>query len=141
MQRGISIFGLVLLGASAVPFAMVTLIWLAFLATALLSPASWELRLWQSAAQSLGLMAAFWFGAFQVGTALRSTVINRYPRKRLPALAFGAVTLFSACILFWHLFRHDAKQLFPAELMLAAPGSIPLAFLSQHKKTNERAVG
>lgn len=133
-QRAISILGLVLLGASAVPFALVTFIWLLFVATAVFSPSSWELRLWQSIAQSAGLMAAFWFGAFQVGAVLSSTVTNRHTRKGLPALGFGAVTLSIACLLFWHLFRHDPKQLFPVDLMLAALGSIPLAFLSRHKQ-------
>ena len=104
MQRGISILGLALLAASAVPFAMVTFIWLLFVVTAVLSPSSWELRLWWSVAQSLGHMAAFWFGAFQVGAALRA--VSR--RRRVACAAESAVDV-CACFSCLHKFfiRYD----------------------------------
>jgi hypothetical protein len=137
MRRAISIVGFAFLSAGAIPFGVVTLIWLIFVGASILSPSEWSLSLLKSLGQCISLIVAFWYGAIHIGTTLLSPLRGLPHGKVSPSLIWGAATLSTACIVFWYLFRHDPKQLFSPNLLLLSIGAVPFALALLSKEKNE----
>ena len=133
MRRTISAIGLSFLIVGAIPFAVLTLVWSVFVVTSIVVPSAWSSQLLLSIAKVVGLMALFWYGAFQVGGRL-AVPFSRVARVRSNIrLLLGAVALVLASVVLWYTSRYDPKLSGWAPAFLGPIGAVPFCFVPNLK--------
>lgn len=134
MSRAQATVGIVLLVIGSVPFALLSFVWLVFLATSFFMLSAWSLALLLSVAKVVALMALFWFGALHVGHRLFSMYSGKPRLTRKWLLPLASIALAAACIAIWFFSLQDTKALFPAPAFLSPILAVPFAFLVRGKQ-------
>ena len=129
MPRARAAIGIFLLAVGSVPFALLSFVWLVFLATSFFTLSAWNSALLLSVAKVVALMALFWFEALHVGRRLFSLYSGKPRLTRKWLLPLASIALAAACIAIWFFSLQDTKALFPAPAFLSPLLAVPFAFL------------
>lgn len=132
--RIFSVVGISFLLLGALPFALLSMIWLIFVVGSVVFSSSWDLQLFLLMAELCVQMTFFWFGAYQVAACLFSAF--RRVRTPLPVrqLVLGTIALYIACLTIYSFGQHDPKLPFPIYLILLPLFAPPFAFLPPPRK-------
>lgn len=133
MPRTLAVIGIFFLVMGSIPFALLSMIWMAYVGTSLLTPLNWDLGLLLSVARIVVVTALFYFGVFHIGKSLLSVFTNNHliARKRL---LLAALALITACVVVSFFALQDTKGLFPAPVFLSPLLGVPFAFWVRSSK-------